>query len=45
MLQLVGLGAMVGLAVSSRRSGAWSYAAATAAFGLIVVSLKLVLGH
>jgi hypothetical protein len=45
VLQLVGLGAFVGLAVSVRRSRAWLYAAFTAAFGLAVVSLKIGLGH
>jgi hypothetical protein len=44
-LQLVGLGALVGQLVSDRRSRAWVYAAVTAAFGLVVVSLKVVLGH
>jgi hypothetical protein len=44
-LQLVGLGAFVGSAVSPRRSSTWLYAGVTAAFGAIVVSLKVVLGH
>jgi hypothetical protein len=44
-LQLVGLGALVGQVVSARRSRAWVYAGVTAAFGLLVVSLKVVLGH
>jgi hypothetical protein len=44
-IQLVGLGAFVGSAVSSRHSSTWLYAAVTAAFGAIVVSLKVVLGH
>jgi hypothetical protein len=43
--QLVGLGAFVGSAVSVNRSGPWLYAGVTAAFGVVVVSLKLVLGH
>jgi hypothetical protein len=44
-LQLVGLGAFVGSAVSVRQSTTWLYAGVTAAFGAIVVSLKVVLGH
>ena len=44
-LQLVGLGAFVGSTVSSYRSSVWLYAGVTAAFGAIVVSLKVVLGH
>jgi hypothetical protein len=44
-LQLVGVGAFVGRASSERRSRVWWYAAATAAFGGLVVSLKLLLGH
>ena len=44
-IQLVGLGAFVGSAVSSRHSSTWRYGAVTAAFGAIVVSLKVVLGH
>jgi hypothetical protein len=45
ILQLVGLGAFVGWAISTRSSSAWLYAAVTAVFGLIIVALKLVLGH
>jgi hypothetical protein len=44
-LQLVGLGAFVGFTVSRRASNAWLYAGVTAGFGLLVVSLKLALGH
>jgi heme/copper-type cytochrome/quinol oxidase subunit 4 len=44
-LQLVGLGAFVGSVMSDRHSKTWLYAAVTAAFGLCVVSLKVVLGH
>jgi hypothetical protein len=44
-LQLVGLGAFVGSAVSPRHSSTWMYAGVTAAFGAIVVILKVVLGH
>jgi hypothetical protein len=44
-LQLVGLGAFVGFTVSHRGSNAWLYAGVTAGFGLLVVSLKLALGH
>ena len=44
-LQLVGLGALVGRFVSTRHSRTWVYAGVTAAFGLVVVSLKVVLGH
>ncbi len=45
VLQLVGLGAFVGWAVSPRRPGAWWYAAVTAAMGVAVVMLKLRLAH
>ena len=44
-LQLVGLGAFVGRVMSTRHSQPWIYAAVTAVFGLVVVSLKVVLGH
>jgi hypothetical protein len=44
-LQLVGLGAFVGWAVSPRHSSTWLYAGVTGAFGAIVVILKIVLGH
>ena len=45
IVQLVGMGAIIGLAVSEQRVGAWWYAAATASVGILVVSLKLILGH
>jgi hypothetical protein len=45
VVQLVGIGAYVGSVVSVRGANAWSYAAATAAIGMAVVTLKLVLGH
>jgi hypothetical protein len=45
LLQLVGLGVYVGSAVDSRPATRWVYACVTAAFGLAVVALKLVLGH
>jgi hypothetical protein len=45
VLQLVGVGSIVGLAVSPRGSHVWVYAAVTAGFGVIIVLLKLVLGH
>ena len=44
-LQLVGVGAFVGSAISPRHSTTWLYAGVTAAFGAIVVGLKVVLGH
>jgi hypothetical protein len=44
-VQLVGLGAFVGWAASPRHSKTWLYAGVTAAFGAIVVSLKVALGH
>ena len=44
-LQLVGLGAFVGSSVSTDDSRAWVYGGVTAAFGSIVVVLKVVLGH
>jgi hypothetical protein len=45
VVQLVGLGAFVGAVVDEGRSARWVYAGATAAFGLAVVAIKLVLGH
>ena len=43
--QLVAVGAFVGASVSTDGATPWSYAAATAAIGIAVVILKLVLGH
>jgi hypothetical protein len=43
--QLVGLGAFVGSIVADGRSKPASYAVATGAYGLAVVSLKVALGH
>ena len=46
IVQLVGLGVVVGSLASTRDGrGVWTYAVATAAIGLVVVSLKLILGH
>ena len=45
LLQLVALGALVGLLVSDQRSYTWRYSAATAAFGALVVVLMVALGH
>ena len=45
MLQLVGVGALAGAAVSTSRRGPWAYAAVTAVFGLVVVTIKLALTH
>jgi hypothetical protein len=45
LIQLIGLGVFVGLLVSGRRRYAWRYAAITAAFGAVVVSLMVALGH
>ena len=46
ILQLVGVGGFVGASVSPRRRVfVWSYAGATAAVGIAVVTLKLALGH
>jgi hypothetical protein len=46
ILQLVGVGGLVGASVSPRRHVfVWSYAGATAAIGIAVVTLKLALGH
>ena len=46
ILQLVGVGAFVGSSVSPRRRAfVWSYAGATAAVGIAVVTLKVALGH
>ncbi len=43
-LQLVGVGALVG-SLSDHESSPWRFAAATGAFGVVVVGLKVVLGH
>jgi hypothetical protein len=45
LVQLAGVGAIVGSSVSTRSNSAWSYAAATAVVGFAVVVLKLALGH
>jgi hypothetical protein len=45
LLQLVALGTFVGANVSPQGSTKWVYAGVTAAFGGIVVGLKVVLGH
>jgi hypothetical protein len=45
MLQLVGVGALAGAAVSTTRRGPWAYAAVTAIFGLAVVTIKVALTH
>jgi len=45
LLQLVGLGAFVGLVVPDERSSSWRYAAATATLGVGVVALLVALGH
>jgi hypothetical protein len=45
LVQLAGVGAIVGSTVAGRGKGTWSYAAATAAFGVVVVGLKLALTH
>jgi hypothetical protein len=44
VLQLVGVGALVGAAISGP-ARAWSFAAVMAAFGVAVVIVKLALGH
>jgi hypothetical protein len=44
-LQLVGVGAFVGSAVSSGGPVAWAYAVATAGIGLAVVTVEFVLVH
>jgi hypothetical protein len=45
LVQLIGLGVLVGSLVSIRGRGAWFYAIATVALGVVVVSLKLILSH
>ena len=45
LLQLVALGAFVGLIVPDRQSTWWRYAAMTAVFGVAVVLLLVALGH
>jgi hypothetical protein len=43
--QLVVVGVIVGSAATARGGRGWPYAVATIAIGLVIVSLKLVLGH
>lgn len=45
LLQLVGLGAFVGVVVPDESSSSWRYAAATAVLGGAVVLLLVALGH
>jgi hypothetical protein len=45
IVQLVAVGAYVGRVLSPKTSKPWSYAAATAAVGVAVVTVKLVLSH
>ena len=45
LLQLVGLGALVGMLVSGRRRYVLRYATVTAAFGAVVVALMVALDH
>ena len=45
IVQLVGVGAFAGAAVSARNSTVWLYAGVTAAIGIVVVILKVWLGH
>jgi hypothetical protein len=45
IVQLVVLGALVGWAVTDRRSQWWTYGIAAAAIGVVVVVVKLSLGH
>lgn len=44
-VQLVGVGIFVGSAVATRGARAWWFAAVTVAIGIVIVSIKLVLGH
>ena len=44
-VQLVGVGVLVGVVVSSSRVPPWRYAAVTALVGLVVVAVKLGLTH
>jgi hypothetical protein len=44
-VQLVGVGVLVGVVVSSSRVPPWRYAAVTALVGLVVVAVKLGLSH
>jgi len=45
VVQLVGLGAHVGSVSGGGRAARLTYAGATAAFGLAVVTIKVILGH
>jgi len=45
VLQLVGLGAYVGVAVRNDRSSSWRYAAMTAGLGIGVILFVVALGH
>jgi hypothetical protein len=45
ILQLVGVGALVGAAMTHQGASVWRYAIATACIGIAVVTLKVALGH
>jgi hypothetical protein len=45
LLQLIALGAFVGLVVPDGLSSSWRYAAMTGLFGVAVVLVLVVLGH
>jgi hypothetical protein len=45
LLQLVGVGAFVGSLVSPGGARTWSYAAVTAVIGIVIVTVKVALGH
>jgi hypothetical protein len=44
-VQLVGVGLFVGSTVKDRGGKAWKYAALTIAIGVVIVSLKIAVGH
>ena len=44
-VQLVAVGVFVGSAVASRGARAWSFAAVTVAIGVVIVGIKLAIGH
>jgi hypothetical protein len=44
-VQLVGVGVFVGSAVAAGSARGWRFAAATVAIGIVIVGIKLALGH
>ena len=45
ILQLAGIGAVVAVSAPAPPGARWTYAASTAAAGLVIVALSVALGH